>query len=317
MQIRFTLAHRRHPVRRTGAEATPDASLERAAFRSIEAAGFDQVLLDGAGDGLEARTLAAAALESTERLVVALPHCPGDVSPVIFARQFADLAARGDGRLSLFMEAGQRQAGSLNHEAALARVDEYLTLLDQLWLNDWPIDHEGRYYCLRRAFIGAAGPRPQVRLGGVSGTALKVAGRHADMFHLPPGTSDETLQRIGRVREAASARGRSGKIGFAMPVSASGLVDAGDSRTATPRHIGFPSEIQRLAGILTSYGDLGIGEVVITGLRGQASIEAFGTRLLRPLRNALEQEQRPASERIAAATLASRQEAVSKHAPAE
>ena len=43
-----------------------------------------------------------------------------------------------------------------------------------------------------------------IRMGGQSGTALKVAGRHADVFELTPGTLDEIRQLMERVRIESS-----------------------------------------------------------------------------------------------------------------
>ena len=141
-----------------------------------------------------------------------------------FALPTPPLLPRG-GRLSLRMlpgigvEDGEWDAGQ-SHVAALERTDEYLVLLKRLWSNERPFDHEGPFYRLRDGYVPNKGPQASVpiRMSGLSGTALKVAGRHADIFELAPGTPQEVGQVIERVRVAAAEFGRAGLIRFALPV---------------------------------------------------------------------------------------------------
>lgn len=279
MQFRFTYSHFQAPRERTGSGIASSRLGGCADFREIEAAGFDGILLDAASGGPDAERLVATALDCTAGLAVTLAHRPGAVSPVAFARRLALLASRGSGRLDLFVEPGHPRDGSPSHQASLERLDEYLTLLRRLWLNERPIDHEGKHYSLHRAFMGnrPEGAMPQLRMSGISGTALQVAGRHADVFHLPAGRPEDVTSLVGRLREAASARGRSGKLRFAMPIDMSRL--AGGRQSAA---ISLSSESQRLSGVLASYAHLGIDEFVFTGLDDRA---AFGAHVLPALRS--------------------------------
>lgn len=270
-------------------------------FRAIQAAGFDRIALHGA-EGLEAFEWASAALAATHRLEVILPCRPSAASPTASVRRIAALAGRADGRLALFAEPERLADGKRTHQAMLGRLDEYLKLLDQLWLNDRPIDHEGEHYRLHRAFIGdrLGGAAPAIHMGGVTGTALQVAGRHADVFHLPPGRLDEAASLVARVGEAATARGRRGKLRFAMPVDASrffGDDGAGRHRSS----LSLRSEAQRLASVLACYRDLGIGEFVVGGLESPYAIEAFGLHLLPELRTSIQGENRSSDARAAGA----------------
>lgn len=62
-----------------------------------------------------------------------------------------------------------------------------------------------------------------IRMGGTSGTALKFAGRHADMFELTPGTPEEVVKLMERTQVAAAPYGREDKMRFALPVSVGAL----------------------------------------------------------------------------------------------
>lgn len=291
MQIRFTYSHVRAygHLKAVGSEAGPPAS--SADFRRIEAAGFDGIILDGGADDPEASEQAKTALDSTERLAVILPYRPASTSPAASARRFAALAGRANGRFSLLVEPGHPRDGSASHQASLERVDEYLTLLDRLWLNERPIDHEGEHYRLHRAFVGhkPGAPVPQIRLRGNSGTALQVAGRHADVFHLPTDRPADAVSLVSRVREAASMRGRSVKLQFAIPFDTSRTFGSRPT-SGYAATLSFQSEVQRLASILASYRDAGAQEFVVTGLGAQGSVEAFGFHVLPVLKTLLQTE---------------------------
>jgi alkanesulfonate monooxygenase len=283
LQVRFTYSAPSGRNRIAGQAAFPVAP-KPAEVRVIEAAGFDRIVLPDALDGLDAFRQASAVLDATDRLGVILPCSPSTGSPTASVRRIASLAGRAEGRLAMFAEARHSPDDRTTHEASFRRLDEYLRLFDQLWLNERPIDHEGEHYRLQRAHIGARpGPRPEMHMGGVSGTALQVAGRHADIFHLAQGRLDETAVLIGRAREAASMRGRSGKLRFAIQVDASCL---SGSQQAGMRATGLSlgSETQRLISVLACYRDLGVREFVVGGLGASHAIEAFGQSVAPALR---------------------------------
>ena len=91
---------------------------------------------------------------------------------------------------------------------------------------------KGRITACRSGFVekkGPQGPDIAIRMGGVSGVALDVAGRHATVFELTPGAPEEIRDLIERVEAAAARYGRAGKIRFALPV----LLAPSGSRPAT------------------------------------------------------------------------------------
>ncbi len=167
---------------------------------------------------------------------------------------------------------------------AFQQMDEYLTLLKRLWSNDRPFDHEGPFYSVRGGYVARKGPQGsgiQIRTSGVSGTALKVAGRHADIFEVAPGTPEEIIDLVYRLRVAANQYGRASKIRFALPVR----IDAIRQDTTSRPDIAEPDDAQRsirvsgspvqIAESLLAYVSLGINEFMISGLDDDGSIANF------------------------------------------
>ncbi|WP_296746546.1 LLM class flavin-dependent oxidoreductase, partial [Mesorhizobium sp.] len=231
-------------------------------------------------------------LDRTGSLEVVLTHWAGVIEPVVAARQLAALHARSSGRLSLRMlseplEDSDAEARPVGHSVVWQRIDEYLVLLKRLWSNDRPFDHEGAFYSIKGGFVPRKGPHDAnltIRLGGQSGTALKVAGRHADVFELSPGPVDEVEQLIRRVRGAAAEHGRAGKVRFALPVRIrpEGLASVMDHKAVDVA--GPPA---RLALSLLPFAALGIEEFMVTGIDRPGEIARTGRETITLMANSL------------------------------
>ncbi|MDH4988851.1 LLM class flavin-dependent oxidoreductase [Aminobacter anthyllidis] len=252
-------------------------------LRQLERAGFSRVLIDDMGGLLANMDLASLALRSTQSIGVLVSHWPGIVAPVVAARQFAAFDQIGSGRLALRVPPS-RDLRETNDDsglvATLGRTDEYLMLLKRLWSNAQPFDHEGLFYRIHGGFVpmkavdGAAIP---LQLGGLSGTALKIAGRHADRFELPVGDFDDTLRLIGRVRVAAEPFGRAGRIRFSLPVHVGAGGQQAWQLAGAPEHM-----VSALAGFV----ELGVSDFIVHGLDGAEAVEAFGRQVIPSLRKA-------------------------------
>lgn len=256
-------------------------------LRQIEDAAFDRVIVDDPAGLLSNMDIAALAANATSGLGIVLSHWAGAIAPAVAARQLAALDRLANGRLSLRVLAGTGGDGARSHVAVLERTDEYLVLLKRLWLNAQPFDHEGPFYSVRGGFVASKGPQaagPQIRMGGLSGTALKVAGRHADVFELAPGTVPEVARLIERVRLAASEFGRATKIRFALPVWLDGTDPAPKSEGGFVRLRG---SFANSAASLLAYADLGIGEFIVGGHGTTDAIERFGQEFAPLVRNSL------------------------------
>ncbi|MDX8441789.1 LLM class flavin-dependent oxidoreductase [Mesorhizobium australafricanum] len=258
----------------------------------IEHAGFRKLVVDDPAGLLTNMDIAAQTLDRTGSLEVVLTHWAGVIEPTVAARQLAALDRRSGGRLSLRMlseplEDSDAEARPVGHSVVWQRIDEYLVLLKRLWSNDRPFDHEGAFYSVRGGFVPRKGPHGAdlaIRLGGQSGTALKVAGKHANVFELAAGSPDEVRQLIERARSAAAEHGRGGRLRFALPVRI-----RPDGWTGTPDHkaVEIAGPPARLALALLPYAALGIEEFMIGGIDRPGEIARIGRETITLVANSL------------------------------
>jgi alkanesulfonate monooxygenase len=243
---------------------------------------FRTIVIDGPAGILTNMDVAAETACATASIGIALSHWSGVIHPVVAAQQIATLDCLSSGRLSLRFLLGPDgqigdsadQAGS--HVDALRQTDEYLVLLKRLWSNDRPFDHEGPHYSAWSGFVekkGPQGPDIGIRMGGVSGVALDVAGRHATVFELTPCAPDEIRDLIERVEAAAARYGRAGRIRFALPVLLAPGGQAGHIGPSGPITISGPPA--GTARTLLGYAALGISEFMVSGLDNEDSVAAF------------------------------------------
>ena len=256
----------------------------------IEDGGFQKIVVDDSAGLLTNMDLAAQVLDRTASLEVVLTHWAGVVEPTVAARQLASIDRKSGGRLALRMiseplnddDAESRPVG---HSVVWQRIDEYLVLLKRLWSNDRPFDHEGAFYSIKGGYVPRKGPHGAdltIRMGGQSGTALKVAGRHADVFELAPGSIDDVRQLMERVRGAAAEHGRAGKLRFALPVR----IHQGASATGH-KAVDLSGPPAQVALSLLACAGLGIDEFMIVGVDTSREIATAGRETISLLRNSL------------------------------
>jgi len=258
----------------------------------IEDAGFRKLVVDDPAGLLTNMDIAAQTLDRTGSLEVVLTHWAGVIEPTVAAGQLAALDRRGGGRLSLRMlseplEDSDAESRPVGHSVVWQRIDEYLVLLKRLWSNDRPFDHEGAFYSVRGGFVPRKGPHGAdlaIRLGGQSGTALMVAGKHADVFELAAGSPDEVAQLMQRVRSAAAEHGRGGRLRFALPVRI-----RPDGWTGAPNHkaVEIAGPPARLALALLPYAALGVEEFMIGGIDRLSEIARIGRETITLVANSL------------------------------
>ncbi|MDH6232404.1 alkanesulfonate monooxygenase [Mesorhizobium soli] len=304
MHIEFTSRIERWtPAADAGGRTNADVQAHaRRLALAAESAGFDRVLIADPKGRADNSQLASFLLHNTLQLGVAMSHAAGILAPQVAAEQLATLDQLSGGRLMVRMVPGE---DGLDHEAALARTDEYLVLLKRLWVNDQPFDHEGPHYSLKSA-LSAARPfgRAQVPLvlGGLSGTAVKVAAKHADLFELPAATAAETRQTIARVRAAASSHGRADKIRFSVPIRPV-IADSRAAAWARANQIAHDNNATRLVGTpeqvalgLLDYCELGISDFVVHGLDEPQELVAFGRDVAAVVRRSLARHEAHAAD---------------------
>ncbi|AZO65515.1 MULTISPECIES: LLM class flavin-dependent oxidoreductase [unclassified Mesorhizobium] len=256
----------------------------------VEDIGFQKIVVDDPAGLLTNMDIAAQALSRTSSLEVVLAHWAGVIEPTVAARQLAALDAESGGRLSLRMLSeplsdDDAEARPVGDTVVWQRIDEYLVLLKRLWSNDRPFDHEGAFYSVRAGYVPRKGPHGAdmtIRMGGQSGTALRVAGRHADVFELTPGSLDEIRQLMERVRSAAAEHGRAGKLRFALPVRI-----RSEDNAACQKAVEIAGPPAQVALALLPYAALGIQEFMIVGVDRPREIATAGREVIALLRNSL------------------------------
>lgn len=261
--------------------------IARKLLSAAEDVGFDAVVVDDPAGLLSNIDLSATAAEMTKALTVIVAHWPGVMGPEPAAEQFASLSHRSGGRLALRISAaaGDGGYGPLSHVEEQERTHEYLTLLRRLWWSDKAFDFEGRYHSIRNgrfSHMYRLGREIDIRMGGQSGAALAVAGRHADVFELEPASLFDIRTMMRRVTAAATPRGRADKIRYALPVTVLGQGALDHDHPACSIGLDDPAQA---ALSLMRFVEEGVSEFMIRGLDDVDSIRWFGQRIVPILRN--------------------------------
>ena len=298
MQVEFTSTIDRS-ISQDDNAASPLGDFRSALTRArlLERHNFDRLQISDR-EGLPSNNqLGVFLLNNTTTLSIALPHRPGLVAPVAAAEQLAALDQLSAGRLAIsLVNASGADLAIGEHAADLARTDEYLVLVKRLWANRTPFDHEGPFYSVRQ---GSVSSRPFSEtgipfiLGGVSGTAVKVAARHADVFALPNGSTEDVRQTIARVQAAAQTVGRASKIRFAIDITP---VVAASQSEAERRAAGLGAKSagvlagtpDHIAVALLRFCELGVSEFVVHGLETPQDLACFGEDVIPLVRRSLD-----------------------------
>jgi alkanesulfonate monooxygenase len=211
----------------THAPAGPvvDKSYVGALALAHENGNFDRVLIgynSASPDGFQVAAYAAA---KTSRLKFLLAHRPGFVAPTLAARQLATLDQFSDGRLAVHIITGgsddeqARDGDFLTKEQRYARTDDYIDVLKKTWTSTVPFDHDGPYYKVRDNFSAVKPvqqPHLPVFFGGSSDEAIRVAGKHAEVYALFGETLEGVAETLAKVRASAALNGRQDQIRFSL-----------------------------------------------------------------------------------------------------
>jgi alkanesulfonate monooxygenase len=182
-----------------------------------EQSGFDRVLVAHSSASPDGFTVTDQILNATTRLGVLLAHRPGFVAPTIAARKFATIDAFHPGRIALHVITGgddgdQARDGDFSDKATrYRRTDEFLDIVELEWSSAERFDYDGEFYRVAGAWssLRPDGGHLPVYFGGASDDAVRVGGRHADVYAFWGEPLDGIRQRIAQVRASAAAADRS------------------------------------------------------------------------------------------------------------
>ncbi|MFD7117609.1 LLM class flavin-dependent oxidoreductase [Streptomyces sp. NPDC059922] len=191
--------------------------------RAHEESGFDRVLVAHSSASPDGFTVADQILTHTDRLGVLLAHRPGFVSPTVAARKYATLDAFHPGRIALHVitggdDADQARDGDFSDKPTrYRRTDDFLDVVRKEWNSTEPFDHDGEFYRVRGGFsaVRPAAPVP-VYFGGASEDAVRVGGRHADVYAFWGEPLAGIAERIRDVRAAAAPYGRAPRFSVSL-----------------------------------------------------------------------------------------------------
>ncbi len=183
--------------------------------RAHEDSGFDRILIAHSSSSPDGFVIADQVLARTSRLGVLLAHRPGFLAPTLAARAYATLDAFHPGRVAMHVitggdDADQARDGDFSDKATrYARTDDFLAVVRKEWESTSPFDHEGDFF---RVAQGWSSVRPEGRIpvyfGGASEDAIRVGGKHADVYAFWGEPLDGIRERIAQVRAAAAPYGR-------------------------------------------------------------------------------------------------------------
>jgi alkanesulfonate monooxygenase len=169
--------------------------------------------------------VASHAASVTKRLGFLIAHRPGFTAPTVAARQLATLDVLTQGRIALHVITGgtdseMRKDGShIGKEERYERTDEYLEIVRREWTSTKPFDHKGPYYHVEQAFSAVKSPQTPhipVYFGGASDAAIRVAGKHADVYALWGESYAQVADLVGRVRAEAAKHGRTIRFSLSL-----------------------------------------------------------------------------------------------------
>ncbi|MEZ0114976.1 alkanesulfonate monooxygenase [Catenulispora sp. EB89] len=189
-----------------------------------EESGFDRVLVAHSSASVDGFTVADQILTHTTRLAVLLAHRPGFVSPTYAARKYATIDAFHPGRIALHTITGgddreQARDGDLTDKATrYRRTDEFLSIVRKEWESADPFDFEGEFYTVRGGWSSVR-PEPgaiPIYFGGASEDAIRVGGKHADVYAFWGEPLAGIAERIRDVRAAAAPYGRDPRFSVSL-----------------------------------------------------------------------------------------------------
>jgi len=221
--------------------------------------GFDRALVAFHATSPDSILIAGHALSVTKKLGLMIAHRPGFTAPTVAARQLATLDQFSRGRVAVHIITGAsdeelaRDGDHLTKDERYDRTDEYLDIVRLEWSSPKPFTYKGKYYDVEGAFAAVkpyAGTHLPVYFGGSSDAAIRVAGKHADIYALWGETQAQVNETIARVRSAAAKWGREPRFSLSLrPV----LADTEEAAWKKAREIEDRTrELREQAGLKTS-----------------------------------------------------------------
>lgn len=181
----------RGALSRTAPDPAADFPGQLEFCRRADRLGIDSVLLPIGYQRADPVTLAGVFGAATEKLKFMVAARSGVVSPTYFVQQINTVAAVTNGRVSVNAVLGHSTAelryygDYLDHDERYRRTDEFWTICDALWRQEFPVDFAGEYLRVEGArinnqFVSPERSRPEVYFSGSSRQATQITLAHGD-----------------------------------------------------------------------------------------------------------------------------------------
>ncbi|HEX5120000.1 MAG TPA: LLM class flavin-dependent oxidoreductase [Pseudonocardiaceae bacterium] len=200
----------------TPQDPTADLAGQLDFCRRADQFGIDSILLPIGYQRPDPVTLAGVFGAATERLRFMVAARSGVVAPTYFVQQINTVSAVTNGRVSVNVVLGHSSAelryygDFLDHDERYRRTDEFWTICDALWRQDFPVDFTGKYLTVEGAtinnqFVSPERSRPEVYFSGSSGLATQITLAHGDSLLCIAEPPDELAERIRPALDGGAA----------------------------------------------------------------------------------------------------------------
>ncbi|MEJ1161480.1 FMNH2-dependent alkanesulfonate monooxygenase [Prosthecomicrobium sp. N25] len=202
----------------------PDHRYLREIATAVDRLGYGGVLLPTGANCEDSWITATALATATEKLRFLVAIRPGTASPAFYARLAAALDRVSNGRLLLNIVVGgspRELAGDgifLPHDERYDHAEEFFEVFETL-ARGGAATLEGRHIKAQGAklqFPFVQKPRPPLFFGGSSDAAIAFSAGRVDKYLTWGEPPADVAEKIGRVRQAAAAKGRTVTFGIRL-----------------------------------------------------------------------------------------------------
>lgn len=208
-------------------EATIPPSLEHflSVAHAAERAGFEYALVPVQTVCYEAWVSCAMISARTEKLKMLVAIRSGLIAPTVLAKMFSTFDQLSQGRIYANLIAGggaaelEADGVFFSHDERYEVMDETVHLMKRCWTEAKDIDHEGKFFRVKKARVRPRPyqkPHPPFYLGGISEAAREVSARHAHVHLFWGDTPERIAEQIADLRRRAAAHGREDELKFGM-----------------------------------------------------------------------------------------------------
>jgi FMNH2-dependent dimethyl sulfone monooxygenase len=244
--------------------------------RAAERVGFDSIFSADTWSGHQraaergghhspkyhAPLLAMSTFAVTEHIGVITTMHTTHHKPAHVARMGATLDAFSDGRwgwniVTGFGDPEARLFGNdtmIEHDERYTMAEEFVDIVKRLWIEDEPIDHDGRHYRVKgriKAPRPAQRPYPLLVSAGASPAGMGFASKFCDLLVVAGNSIDKIQQTDAKLQTLLDANGRNvGTCPFAIVIVRDGDGEAEEEYERLTKSVNYEATVELTADIM-------------------------------------------------------------------